>query len=116
MRRRADHPDLAGTFSVNQRLPSGPLVIPAGKLLGVGMVNSAMACVVGLIIPIWLVPPRVNHRLPSGPVVIAFGSAPGVGIGNWSMACVVGLISPIWSPFDSVNQRFPSGPVVIAEG
>ena len=41
-------------LSVNQRLPSGPTVIPKGTLAAVGMGNmgmgnSAMTCVVGLI-------------------------------------------------------------------
>ena len=45
---------LAHGRSVNQRLPSGPAVIPQGPELAVGMGNSVMAWVVGLIIPIWL--------------------------------------------------------------
>ena len=83
VRRRVDHPDLVGTeASVNQRLPSGPVVIPAGPLLAVGMGNSVMACVVGLIIPIWLAPDSVNQRLPSGPAVIPVGIAVGRGDGE----------------------------------
>ena len=40
--------------SVNQRLPSGPAVIPEGDASAVGSGNSVMAWVVGLIIPILL--------------------------------------------------------------
>ena len=38
-----------------------------------GMGNSVMAWVVGLIIPILLPPSSVNQRLPSGPAVIPTG-------------------------------------------
>ncbi len=104
-------PILPVPYAVNQRLPSGPLVIPTGKLLGVGMGNSVMAWVVGLIIPICvgaaLGEPEVAVGARRDRVGIV---APGVGMGNSVMACVVGLITPIWLPFDSVNQRLPSGP------
>ena len=91
--RRVDHhrscrlPD-----SVNQRLPSGPAVIPSGSALAVGTANSVMAWVVGLIIPIWLALYSVNQRLPSGPAVIPSGSDLAVGMANSVMAWVVGLI------------------------
>ena len=80
--RRVDHPDLVGrSDSVNQRLPSGPAVIPSGSELAVGMGNSVMAWVVGLIIPILLASSSVNQRLPSGPAVIPLGI--GIGSGEW---------------------------------
>ena len=41
-----------------------------------------MACVVGLIIPIWLARLSVNQRLPSGPVVIPWGQLYGRGDGE----------------------------------
>src|SRR5262249_34509712 len=62
-------PAWLGRDSVSERLPSGPVVIPDGRLLAVGMGNSLMAWVVGLIAPILLVL-SVNQRLPSGPVAI----------------------------------------------
>jgi hypothetical protein len=46
---RVDLTDLVGRLLANQRLPSGPLTIPWGPLRAVGMGNSAMAWVVGLI-------------------------------------------------------------------
>ena len=58
---------------MNQRLPSGPAVIHLGPALAVGMVNSVMASVVGLISPIVSAPGSVNQMLPSGPAVIPPG-------------------------------------------
>ena len=153
-------PILSPISSVNQRLPSGPAVMPYGsaarrgdgelgddvgrrvdrpdlvavglgepevavgprrdrrrvRCSAVGMVNSVMAWVVGLIVPILLPPYSVNQRLPSGPAVIPSGSAAAVGSGNSVVAWVVGLIVPILSALDSVNQRLPSGPAVIPTG
>ncbi len=48
--------------SVNQRLPSGPSVIPDGVELAVGRVNSVMTWVVGLISPILPRTSRINAR------------------------------------------------------
>ncbi len=62
--------------SVNQRLPSGPAVIPYGPELAAGTAYSLMTCVVGLIIPIFPDPFSVNQRLPSGPAAILQG--PGI--------------------------------------
>ena len=67
---------------MNQRLPSGPTVIPAGPLEAVGVGNSVIAWVVGLISPILLAPNSVNQRLPSGPAVIPHGSLEAVGVGT----------------------------------
>lgn len=56
----ADHerrPILPAFSSVNQRLPSGPVVIPAGQALGVGSANWVMVPVM-LMRPIWLAPTR----------------------------------------------------------
>ncbi len=78
-----------------------------------GVANSVMTWVVGLIIPILLAPSSVNQRLPSGPAVIPSGPELAVGMVNSVMAWVVGLIIPIALPPDSVNQRLPSGPAVI---
>src|SRR5436853_7454529 len=62
-------PILLPSRSVNQRLPSGPAVIPSGLLLDVGRGNSLMVPL-GLMRPIWLPSCSVNQRLPSGPAVI----------------------------------------------
>ena len=70
-------PIVLAPVSVNQRLPSGPAVIPSGRRWRSGMVNKLIACVVGLIIPIALAPGSVNQRLPSGPVVIPSSCGPG---------------------------------------
>src|SRR5579883_384976 len=69
-------------LSVNQRLPSGPFVIPVGRIFVVGSGNS-VTFPAGVTRPIklWLVcwlgselvPASVNQRLPSGPLVIAIG-------------------------------------------
>ncbi len=63
--------------SVNQRLPSGPAVIPPGPELAVGMGNSVMAWVVGLIMPI----------LPAGefgePEVAVGARCDPAGLGIW---------------------------------
>jgi len=42
-------PILLTPFSVNQRLPSTPVVMPYGVLLAVGGVNSAMVGVTGVL-------------------------------------------------------------------
>ena len=47
-------PILLAAASVNQRLPSGPTAIPTGWLEAVGVANSLIAWVVGLISPILL--------------------------------------------------------------
>src|SRR5215475_5616828 len=59
-------------LSVNQRLPSGPRVIPAGLLPAFRPVlNSVIALVRGSIIPIAeIAPASVNQRFPSGPETI----------------------------------------------
>src|SRR5260370_8431521 len=64
-------PILSPNASVNQRLPSGPVVIPHGPLLDAGRGNSVMVPL-GVMRPILLLLPSssVNQRLPSGPVVI----------------------------------------------
>src|SRR5215469_7530428 len=64
---------LATTLNwVNQRLPSGPLVIPLIKLIefgaGTGRGNS-VTCPVGVMRPMKsAAPSSVNHRFPSGPL------------------------------------------------
>ena len=65
-------PILLASASVNQRLPSGPAVIPAGTLSAVGIGNSVIVPL-GVIRPILLPLSAVNQRLPSGPAVIPTG-------------------------------------------
>jgi hypothetical protein len=52
-------------FSVNQRLPSGPAVIPAGPLLGVGMANSVTVPTGALLLAVrvWPAAPRKTTPL-----------------------------------------------------
>ena len=61
------------------------------------IVNSLIACVVGLITPIALVVPRsVNQRFPSGPTAIPYGQLPVFRpLLNSLTAWVAGLIIPI---------------------
>src|SRR5438034_1309319 len=84
---RLTRPILFAEFSVNQRLPSGPAVIPSGPLLLVGIGNSVMVPLVvirPILFPAGLVC-SVNQRLPSGPAVMPPGpqvSPQFVGRGN----------------------------------
>ena len=76
-------------YSVNQRFPSGPAVIPSGPELAVGIANSVIASVVGLIIPIASPPvlgepevavgARRDRRSTSDCVVRMANSVDGVG-------------------------------------
>src|SRR5262249_31791617 len=128
--------------SVNQRLPSGPVVMPLGVPFGsapVGIVNSVTVPVV-LIRPIfppkigWLVVGSktggwllgrsvvgllafisVNQSAPSGTAVIELGLKPVVGKRN-SVTTPLVVMRPIWKPFTSVNQRLPSEPTTMLRG
>ena len=62
-------PILLPVSSVNQRLPSGPVVIARVRLPAVGIGNS-VTTPAGVIRPILLVKPSVNHTFPSGPAAI----------------------------------------------
>src|SRR2546427_436020 len=64
-------PILLPLTSVNQRLPSGPAVIPVRTLSAVGIGNSVIVPL-GLMRPILLPLSSVNQRLPSGPAVIPY--------------------------------------------
>src|SRR5260221_413973 len=55
--------------SVNQRFPSGPVVMPAGWPPLVGTENRWTAPA-GERRPIWLLVNAVNHRLPSWPITM----------------------------------------------
>ena len=99
---------------MNHRLPSGPAVIPNGRLPAVGTGNSVITPA-GVIRPILFPMTSVNHRLPSGPTVIPLGKLPAVGTGN-SVIAPAGVIRPILFALNPVNHRLPSGPAVIPIG
>src|SRR5437016_5441485 len=105
-------PTLLPLLSVNQTLPSGPVVMPAGELDAVGMVTS-VTDPDRVMRPTLLVPMSVNHRpLPSGPAPIWVALLPALGRVH-SVATPAVVMRPILRP--SVNHRLPSGPVVMAE-
>src|SRR5437763_734208 len=88
------HPILLPPCSVNQRLPSGPAVIPSGPLPYVGRGNSVIMPLV-LMRPILLPSGSVNQRLPSGPAVIPHGPLADVGTGN-SVMFPAGVVDGVW--------------------
>ena len=100
--------------SVNQRLPSGPAVMPSGKAAAVGMLNSVITPL-GVMRPTRLPNDSVNQRLPSGPAAMLCGALGAVGRGNSVIWPVVVMLA-IRSASDSVNHRFPSGPAVMLRG
>src|SRR5581483_3452215 len=103
--------------SVNQRLPSGPVVIASGLDAAVGTAKSLIEPEV-VIWPILLPSSSVNQRFLSGPTVIPAGLqplSPQFGSEN-SLKVPDGVIWPILSPSFSVNHRFPSGPVTMSCG
>src|SRR5258708_26815920 len=70
-------PMLLPVSSVNQRLPSGPLVIPKGELLAVGMGNSSTPVISSFILPTFPLSKllSLNQTLPSRPVLISWRHA-----------------------------------------
>ena len=109
-------PILPAPSSVNQRLPSGPTVIPYGSESAVGVGISLIVPVEGSRTPIWPTRSSVNQTLPSGPSMRLVGYAAAVGIGVVWMACVTGSIEPIRLLPCSTNQICPPGPCAIATG
>src|SRR2546422_8762662 len=81
-------PTLLPQDSVNQRLPSGPAVMPSGLLLPLGGQlrlggrGNSVITPAGGIRPILLPLSSVNQRLPSGPAVMLSGPPTGVGLGG----------------------------------
>src|SRR6516162_9730114 len=109
-------PILLVLFSMNQRLPSGPVVMPIGfgPELGVGMEMSLV--VKGLVVmirPILLRAYSVNQSALSGPTVISKGPLLFVMIANSAMTLPVGNLRPILLALPSVNHIAPSGPAVM---
>ena len=66
-------------FSVNQRLPSGPLTISCGNVwisIELPVVGYSWTTPVdGFTLPMFPSPASTNHTLPSGPLVIPSGNA-----------------------------------------
>jgi len=58
-------PILLSAFSVNQRVPSGPAVIPEGPLPEVGRTNSVMLPVGLVLVPVGGIPHPITKRLPT---------------------------------------------------
>jgi hypothetical protein len=73
---------------VNHKAPSGPAVIPNGRLAGVVTGYSVITPAV-LIRPILLLSVSVNHMAPSGPMVIPCGTLLGALSGNWLNSCAI---------------------------
>src|SRR5262249_30965607 len=96
------------TPSVNQRLPSGPEVIPTG------LAPRDRYC--SLRTPLVVIRPRlspnssVNHSAPSIPAVMSSGDPPD-GSGDSLKLPLVLIRATLWAVF-SVNQNAPSGPSV----
>src|SRR4051794_23681637 len=107
--------------SVNQRLPSGPAVIPTGWRSTEngpgGAIGNSVTTPSGVIRPMRPgLANSVNHKLPSGPAVTPRGcefaenpdDSPPYATRLMSPAGVTFEIRP--APADSVNHRLPSGP------
>src|SRR3954447_11343442 len=71
---------LPAKSSVNQSAPSGPAVMEAGPLEGVGIGNSLKLPPV-VTRPIWLARSSLNQSAPSGPAVMKRGRLESVGTG-----------------------------------
>src|SRR5438552_52127 len=106
------------SVAVNQRLPSGPVVIPVGP--APPLVLNAMSVPVGVIRPIRSALVSANHRLPSGPAVmpvvpVAIAAPNSVTVPSVVICPIlVGGLNGRGST--SVNHKLPSGPAVMLEG
>ena len=83
---------------MNQRLPSGPAVIPNGSLSPVMPALYSVTAPAGVIFPILLPLISVNQRLPSGPAVILEGQLPALMPALYSVTTPAGVIFPILLP------------------
>src|SRR5262249_1957962 len=92
---------------VNQRLPSGPVVMPLATSVA-GKENSVILPL-GVMRPMVL-PASVNHRFPSGPAAISPEPDRTVGKAN-VVITPSGVTRPIVSA--ASYHKLPSGPVVI---
>src|SRR2546430_1940861 len=99
-------PTLLPQDSVNQRLPSGPAVMPSGLLLPLGGQlrlggrGNSVITPAGVSRPKLLPPFSVNQRLPSGPTVMLSGPLSDVGLesGGNSVITPAGVTRPIRLP------------------
>jgi hypothetical protein len=113
-------PSLFACCSVNQRLPSGPAMMPWSPAAAVGTANFVIAPAV-VMRPIWLLPASVNQRLPSGPTAMS-GRWPLVVTGNsarTSLPSWLGMTRPTTAappPSEATSQTLASGPVTSACG
>src|SRR5260370_42624551 len=96
--------------SVNQRLPSGPVVMDSGRLATfvVGYCVKTPVVVTLPIAPPLRALPSVTHRLPSRPAAMPPEALSPAG-SRYSVAAPDGGILPIRLTWYSVNQRLPSG-------
>ena len=109
--------------TANQRLPSGPAVIPKGSEDAVTGTSPTKVWECVSIFPtpnatkpvnVELITPSVYQILPSGPTAIPKGSSEPPGSAtSFTMVPLFGLKIPM-AP-NSVNQRLPSGPRTILE-
>src|SRR5262249_27748401 len=103
-------------WSVNQRLPSEPVLIPLGPLPAAKPLEYlVIACVTGSNVAIAATAPlSANQISPSGPTASLPRLVPRP-VGDSRIACFVGSIVPIAcvAPL-SMNQRLPSVPTAIA--
>ena len=97
--------------SVNQTFPSGPAVIANGAAPAVGVGNSVIAPVLGMIRAIRFAVCSVNQTLPSGPAVICCGPAFAVGMSN-SVTPPAVVTRATWFDPPSVIH-IPPGPFVM---
>src|SRR5262249_28125926 len=93
--------------SANQRLPSGPVVIPAGATEGLSA-NSVMVPT-GRRVPAGIVALPGNGCAEPGVVTVAFGGT----VMSTAVVTAAVAIRPILLAFVSVNQIALSGPRVI---
>src|SRR6266568_3471787 len=100
--------------SVNQRLPSGPLVSSIGSV-PVAVVGTSVITPPVVMRPRFPPNGSVNHKAPSGPVTIDTEYAFAVGIG-YSVITPAVVMRPIALVSLSVYHSAPSGPAVIPVG
>src|SRR4029450_7170339 len=101
---KAIWPTAPAAPSLNQMLPSGPAVMPIGKLK-VGVRNSVITPS-GVILATWLRFCSVNQKLPSGPRVIEIGWLSELGIGKDRCCSAPGRELLTW-PSVAEAQRIP---------
>src|SRR5688572_18223183 len=103
-------------FSVNHRLPSGPVTMSFGALLPDSPLENSVISPVVVIRPILPAAASVNQSAPSGPFVMELGSLSEERPAVNSVMLPPGVIRPIrWAAL-STYQRFLSGPTAMSVG